>query len=78
LNAVVERWELFPFVSFYLKDHGWVYEGAGRWSRRDLLMWVKKVGNNYAVELWDLAVAPVLRLRKSLNKISGLSLLFSE
>jgi hypothetical protein len=42
------------------------------------LMWIKKIKSDYAVELWDLALTPVLRLRENLSQPAGLSLLFAE
>ncbi|HZG00062.1 MAG TPA: hypothetical protein VEY71_03625 [Chitinophagales bacterium] len=77
-NTKVERWELFPFVSLYLKEHCWVYMGFGRWMRGDLLMWVKTMRDKYVVELWDVGLKPVRLQHGGLDNLPGLNLLFSE
>lgn len=78
LTTLVEKRDLFPFVPLYLKNHGWVYTGYGRWTRRDALLWSKSINDGATIELWDVGLNPRRLQRRILDNTRGLMLLFSD
>jgi hypothetical protein len=78
LNNGAERWRLFPFTALYYKEHGWIYDGFGRWTRRDMMVWIKCRASKYIAEAWLITGLPKLLERQNAEGIKGLQLLFSE